>query len=101
MLEFLLWLSELRTRHRVHEDAGSIPGLSQLVKDLASPQTGGIGHRCGSDPALPWLWCRLSAAALIRPRARELPYAVGTAVIKKKERISQIVGFIPEFESVN
>ena len=28
-LEFLLWLSGLRTQHHVCEDAGSIPGLAQ------------------------------------------------------------------------
>ena len=27
--EFLSWLSRLRTRHIVHEDVGSIPGLAQ------------------------------------------------------------------------
>ena len=42
------------------------------------------------DTALLWLWCRLAAAALIQPLARELPYAVGAALKrhthKKKEK---------------
>ena len=35
--EFPLWLSELRTQGCLCEDVGSIPGLSQWVKDLAFP----------------------------------------------------------------
>jgi len=37
----------------------------------------GVGRRCGLDPALLWLWCRLAAAAPIRPLAWEPPCAMG------------------------
>ena len=49
----------------------------------------GVGHRCGSDPAWLWLWCRPAAVALIHPLAWEPPCAVGASLkrqIKKKER---------------
>ena len=42
----------------------------------------GVGHRHISDPAL--LWCKLVAAALIRPLAWELSYAVDAALKRKK-----------------
>ena len=50
-----------------------------------------IGHGCGSDPELLWLWCKPTAKALIRPLAWELPYASGVALKKKKKKF--------EFES--
>jgi len=44
----------------------------------------GVGCRCGSDPALLWLWHRLAATAPIIPLAWEPPYATGVALEKAK-----------------
>ena len=49
----------------------------------------GVGRRCGSDPKLLWLWCRLAVTALIRPLAWEPPYAVGMALEKAKRQKKQ------------
>ena len=47
----------------------------------------GVGHRCGSDPALPWFWRRPAAKkAPIRPLAWEPPYAKGAALEKAKRQ---------------
>ena len=46
----------------------------------------GVGWRCGLDPALLWLWCWLTAAALIQP------LAMGAALEKanrQKKRIKK------------
>ena len=63
-----------------------VQSLAQWVKDLVLSQTARVGYRCSSDLVLLWLWCRLAAAAPIRPLAWELPYAVGAALKKKKEK---------------
>ena len=68
----------------IHEAVGSILGLTQWVKDPVLPVLTycAIGHRCGSDLALP------AAAAPIRSLAWELPYAAGAA-LKKKAKTKQ------------
>ena len=43
-----------------------------------------IGHGCGLDLVLLWLWHRLAALALIRPLAWEPLYAVVVALKKQK-----------------
>ena len=44
--------------------------------------SGGIGHRCGLDPELLWLWRRLAVTAPIGPLAWDSPYAAGVALEK-------------------
>ena len=63
---------------------GSIPGLPQLVKDLALLWA--VGWFADWDLALLWLHCRLTAVALIRSRAWEPPYAVGMAIKKARQK---------------
>ena len=46
----------------------------------------GIGHRCGSDPVLMWLWCRPAAAAPIELLAWEPPCDMGTALKRPKSK---------------
>ena len=48
----------------------------------------GVGHRCGSDLPLLWLWCRPAAAAPIETLAWELPCATGAA-LKRKNKTKQ------------
>ena len=51
----------------------------------------GVGHRCGLDLALLWLWHRPAAVALIGPLAWEPPYAAGVAqeMAKRQNKTKQ------------
>ena len=74
----------------IHEDAGSIPGLTRSVGQRSGVAMNcGIGQRCSSDLVLVlllWLWHRLAAVALIQPLIWELPYAPGCGPKKQKKR---------------
>ena len=54
----------------------------------------GVGCRRGLDPELLWLWCRLTATALIRTLAWEPPHAAGAAqeIAKKKNSATMNIG---------
>ena len=45
-----------------------------------------IGHRCGSDPTLLWLWCRPAATAPPGRLAWVVLYAMGVALKRQKTK---------------
>ena len=63
--------------------------------------TCGVGRRHGLDLALLWLWLGLTAVALIRPLAWELPYDAASALKRKKKFLelafTQTFDFLEEF----
>ena len=52
----------------------------------------GVGRRLNSDPALPWLWHRLAAAAPVGPLVWFFSYATHTTLkTKKKKKNSEVL----------
>ena len=75
----------------IDEDAGSILGPDQWVKELALPQAVACVADA-MDPVLLWLWLR-QAAALIGLLAWELPYVAGVALKgRRKKKRKKILG---------
>ena len=58
----------------IHEDGGSVPGLTQRVKVSGVAMSYGLGPRHGSDPALLWLLCRLASCS------SDLTPSLGTSI---------------------
>ena len=63
----------------VHEDVGLTPGLTQWTNDLALLQAALLWLWL-------WLWCRPAAAVLTQLLAWEPPFALGSALKRRKRK---------------
>ena len=84
-LEFPLWCS----RDESDEEPwgyGFDPWLHSVGWGSGIAMSCGVGHKCGLDLALLWLWCRPAATALVRFLAWEPPYVAGVALKRQKDK---------------
>ena len=79
-------VQQMKNPTSIHEDMGLIPGLAQWVKDPCVATGYSVGHRCGSDLALMWLWCRPARMAPIQPLAQELHMPEEQPLKKRKKK---------------
>ena len=57
--------SGIKNPTSIHEDGGLIPDLAQWVERFGVAVSCSVGHRCGPDLVLLWLWRRLAVTVLI------------------------------------
>ena len=84
------------------EVVGSIPGLTQWVKDLVFTMSCGVSCRCSLDPALLWLCCRPAAVPLTQLLAWEPPYTADVVLKskKKKKKKANYIVYIVSFVAI-
>ena len=80
-MEFPLW-----NPISIHENVGSIPGLTLWIRGSIIAASCVVSLRCSSDPVWLWLWHRPAATTPIQPLAWELPCAAFVALKRKRKK---------------